>query len=202
VIALVAGCQDDLSRSWHGQIHPDATTRPETGADDAAGNPIGFYYAEQEFTRPLSRTAAFEILLNTGEFAEECVGYAGERSIQVEAWQVLLRQPDAADVFEDLARRGKPAGQLYGLCGLYLTDRHRYAEAEKTAMTSTASVYEHWGCTGATRPVRDLIRSSSPNVIEPRPGETRVQLFQRMIDTKSDRDISRGGIPIALRDAS
>jgi hypothetical protein len=200
-VAGIAGCQQDNSRTWHGQIQPDATTPPVAGAQDAAGNPVAQEAPEKQYARPLSRSDAFAILLNSNEFAEECVGYAGSRSLQVEAWQVLLHQPDAAAVFDDLTRRGTPAGQLYGLCGLWLADRSRYAESEKPVLASTASVYVHWGCTGAKRSLKDLVRSSSPNVIEPKPGETRVQLFQRMIDTKADRDISRGGIPVAFRDA-
>jgi hypothetical protein len=159
--------------------------------------------AEDGFPRPLSRENAFRILLGTDTFALSYVGYAGSRSAQVEAFQVLLRQPDAEAVFSDLHRRALTPGRLYALCGLKVLRLPRYDQAEDAVLKSDELVYFQAGCVTSPRPAREIVRSSEPSVMRLRPGETIEQWTAR--DESGGEgaamDISGGGFPECFRAA-
>src|SRR5690349_2200251 len=107
--SLLGGCASDPSR-WHTRIKPVPAAHPHGAVDQETGQSAWHDYAEEEFELPLSREDAFRILLSTETFADAYVGYAGTKSTQVDAFQVLLKQPDAVVVFEDLLHRGQTAG--------------------------------------------------------------------------------------------
>lgn len=86
-----------------------------------AGEPD--FVALHQWSHPLSRENALEMLLRTEIFCSTAVGVSAVTPPQCYAFKAILRQLDAAAAFGSLVRRGSPAGQLYGLCGLYLTDR-------------------------------------------------------------------------------
>ena len=70
--------------------------------------------------------SAFVVLATATQVSGTAVGYAGTMSPEVEAWRVLLAQPDASDAFRRLFERGTLVGQFYALCGLHLIDRPEY----------------------------------------------------------------------------
>src|SRR5262249_15456637 len=72
---------------------------------------------------------AFRELYRAPVFAGGSVGDAGTPSPGAEALQVLLEQPSRGAVLQDLLRHGSPAGQLYALSGLYITDPPEFASA-------------------------------------------------------------------------
>ena len=115
-------------------------------------------FANQPFDRPLSRERAFEILLKTDTFANVGVGYFWRLSTQVEAFRIILGQPDAAEAFHDLLARGRLAGQLYALCGLYLTDRAAFNAEVATYVQSSQQVKYSSGCVTSPRPVASLVK--------------------------------------------
>lgn len=77
--------------------------------------------ADGTFSSPLSPSDAERILLATGVFDLAESGFRPGR--QVEAFNVLLDQPDAQNRFRRLASQGRAAGRLYALCGLLLVAR-------------------------------------------------------------------------------
>ena len=83
-------------QAWDMLVHRDPVTFEEIRD-----------FAELDFPRPLSREVAFKILLNTETFAESRL--QSGKSVQVEAFQVVLAQPDAVPTFTDLLKR---RGQL------------------------------------------------------------------------------------------
>lgn len=110
--------------------------------------------------KAMDRTAALSELLGTETFADEFVGYEQVTSRQVEAFRVLLDQPDAAEVFTELLERGSTAGQLYALCGLYLTDREQFEAALPSYLESEQSVRRAAGGLVWTSPVAEVVGRS------------------------------------------
>lgn len=94
-----------------------------------------------------SRANAISVLMNSDEFADTHVGYAANPSRQYEAFRIVLVQPDAIRIFNDLTKQATLSGKLYGLCGLYLLDRAAFdrerivfAKDETTVMTFTGCI--------------------------------------------------------------
>ena len=108
----------------------------------------------------MDRVAAMDTLLHTDTFADEQVGYEQAVSRQVEAFRVLLEQPDAAEAFASLLERGGTAGQLYALCGLYVTDRERFDKASPQYIKSDQFVRRAAGGLVWTSPVADVVGRS------------------------------------------
>lgn len=80
--------------------------------------------ASGQTTQPsLSREEALAGLRCTAMFASAYVGPTMAIATDVKAFNVILKQPDAKDLFAQLQRGASPEGQLYALCGLYLIDR-------------------------------------------------------------------------------
>ena len=102
--------------------------------------------------------AAFALLLNTRTFASSHVDFSGSPSEQYEAFNTLLRRADAPEVFSALLRRAYPAGQLYALSGLYLTDRGVFDIVAGSYESSQDSVYTQMGCVGDITPVAEIVR--------------------------------------------
>ena len=57
------------------------------------------------------------------------VGVAGTRTKQELAFREMVKQPQAGLHFRKLLEHGSPAGKMYGLLGLKLTDRSGFEEA-------------------------------------------------------------------------
>ena len=186
---------------WSSQVAalPVPTTKPLD--PDADMPPQDF--ADQEFAKPLSRETAFAILLNTDTFAGTYVGYAGSKSIQVEAFQTLLARADALDVFRDLRNRARRPGQLYALCAFRLISPADYAFEEPHFIGSGDSVIEQWGCMGMPRPVSEIVRFESPITVRLKPGQTYDQWLSQQTEKTHpvQFDIAGGVIPDMFRSA-
>jgi hypothetical protein len=147
-IAL-AGCQHAPARPWYTTVDHTLQRPPDANESwDFANGPL---------QGELSRETAFELLLKTDIFASTAIGSDGVRSNQVRAFRRLLAEPDAAAAFGDLVRRGRMAGQLYGLSGLYLTDPAAFERALPAYRNSTETVWTFFGCSMARYPVAELI---------------------------------------------
>jgi hypothetical protein len=147
-IAL-AGCQHAPARPWYTTV--DHTLQRPPDANES------WDFANGPFQGELSRETAFELLLKTDIFASTAIGSDGVLSNQVRAFRRLLAEPDAAAAFGDLVRRGRMAGQLYGLSGLYLTDSAAFERAVTPYRHSTESVMTFFGCVMFRAPVAELI---------------------------------------------
>jgi hypothetical protein len=139
------------STAWY------ATTPPTPYKDDDD---------QRDADRPTiaaDRVAAFAFLLSTGEFACPHVGEANpEVSTQVLAFQTILRQPDAAQAFAALLRRASLPGQLYALCGLYLTDRDTLDRVAPAYFDDQRVVGVAQDCMTYSTPTRLVVRNPAP----------------------------------------
>ena len=101
---------------------------------------------------PVSPTPQVAAALSTVQHAPEfSVGPVGEGrgcAPPVRAFAVLLAQPNAAALFGAVLPGATPAGQLYALCGLWVTDRTAYSAAAQRVLDSPERVVFRGGCIG------------------------------------------------------
>jgi hypothetical protein len=90
-------------------------------------------------------------------FSDTAAGFGGETTEQTFAFAALLADPDSAAAFEELLRRGRLAGQLYGLCGLYLTNRPLFDLHVPRFLNRDESVHGLQGCMVMPRPLRGVV---------------------------------------------
>jgi hypothetical protein len=105
----------------------------------------------------LSPAAATWILETTETFADTAVGFDGGASAQACAFAVLLRERNARDLFHSLLANGGVAGQLYALCGLYLTDPAAFRESVEAYRGRTDEVNTFMGCQKGRQRVGELV---------------------------------------------
>lgn len=99
------------------------------------------------------REASLQALMETEVFAGARVGYAGAVPEQAYAFNSLLEEQDAAELFSAILQEGQLAGRLYALCGLYLVDRGTFDEVIDEYLSSQEEVSTFMGCIMSTQPV-------------------------------------------------
>jgi hypothetical protein len=105
--------------------------------------------------RPITREGALQFLLETRWFSDTAGGWGGDETTeQTFAFAALLAEPDAPAAFEELLKRGRLAGQLYGLCGLYLTNRPLFDRHVPRFLHRDESVQGLYGCVVTPRSLR------------------------------------------------
>jgi len=142
------------------------------------------------------------------------IGLYGQFPPQIVAFQQLLLEPNAGAAFSHLVECGScgcPAGQLYGLCGLYFNDPPRFRIEVERLRNSAGEVFVMEESSARFVAAGELVlsesplavRLSSPNVrlwswyaggidsIRPAPPDT---------DALPILDIAGGGYPCFLRD--
>ena len=112
-------------------------------------NPLG------TLPHPTTREDALKYLMEIRTFGDRG-GFANEVTPPTRAFAVLLAQPDAAAALGELLKRGRVAGQLYALCGLYLTDRALFDRKMPRFLNRNEEVWRTYGCTVLSRPVREV----------------------------------------------
>ena len=143
---------------------------------------------------------AFQQLLTADAFEHVNVGYGGVLSDGVKAFRLLLWQPGADGAFKQLIARGRPAGQLYGLCGVYFTDHAYFVEAAERFRGITTPVPFQDGCIEMKTPVGKIVFSPEPNVIRLKWPEASLESWQRRVKQGDfSEDISGRALPIVLR---
>jgi len=104
---------------------------------------------------------SLKVLAEATHFTGDRVGEGGSAPVQVEAWRILAREPDAAHAFRYLARGcgGSSPGKLFGLCGLWLKDRVAFLDefAALKEDCGDATVPTFFGCLLGETPVADLL---------------------------------------------
>ncbi len=75
---------------------------------------------------PTTRADALDVLETTNTFADAAVALGGHRPTEFCAFIIVMRQPDAVELFRALLHHADKAGQLYALSGLYLLDHDLY----------------------------------------------------------------------------
>ena len=116
---------------------------------------------------------AYRLLLVANRFEDKAVGYAGEESKFVTAYNVLLKESAGDGAFKSLLDKAPLAGQLYALCGVYFKDRVFFNSGIGKYKNSQQEVDTLQGCLGGRSPVASLIEAYQPMVIDPnRPKES------------------------------
>jgi hypothetical protein len=111
-------------------------------------------------TLPVGRinlAQAKTILLKTKTFADASVGFVGSPSRQVQAFNIVLDQPDPIPILEELSRDARWAGRLYALCGFQILDRARFERLARVLRASDATVRTFGGCIMSANWVREIV---------------------------------------------
>ena len=104
--------------------------------------------------------AAYRLLAKTDFFGTHYAGIAAITSEEAKAFAVLYEEPAEVrdDAFGRLFERATLAGQIYGLSGLYLTDRDRYEAAAPRYRRERREVESASGCTSYRASAAHLTR--------------------------------------------
>jgi hypothetical protein len=103
-------------------------------------------------------TLAIAILQAAPSLSSAAVGLAGITPTEALAWRTLLQDPEAGKRFKDLLASASPAGRLYALMGLQLTDREYYGQARKRLVLQGGTVRTFRGCIVSTERVADVVQ--------------------------------------------
>ena len=152
-----------------------------------------------------SREEAIRVLLKTEVFADNFVGFVGRPSDEVCSFRTVLAQPDADALFKEILTKGRLAGRLYALCGLYFTDHERFAHEIQPYRKSADSVAMSAGCIMGRERVARLVERADPRVIRLKdPSETTNAWLDRHPDPTGSRDYSMdilgGGWPAHFKE--
>jgi len=102
--------------------------------------------------------AALSIVQHAPEFSVGPVGEGRACAPPVRAFAVLLAQPNAAEQFGAVLPGATPAGQLYALCGLFLTDRAAYSASAPRVLASPEYVVYRGGCIGVNERLAAMVQ--------------------------------------------
>jgi len=136
-------------------------------------------------------------LIEAKRFKDIAVGDGGEMPDEVQAFRVLISRQDAPGRFQIILKQGSTAGQLYALCGLYLSDQRAFKNAVASYRTRKDVVETMEGCCVDKRPIKELVESHHRDVVRLKSGQTLDQWF--LSHSSSVLDIVGGGWPERLR---
>jgi hypothetical protein len=104
---------------------------------------------------------AYARIANAGSFDTLLVGAPPTVSAHSLDFQVLLRDPRGAIWFRSLANGATPAGQIYGLCGLYFRDRAVFQRVRRSYEKRRDPVRLLVGCIESEQAFGSVASSSS-----------------------------------------
>jgi hypothetical protein len=146
-----------------------------------------------------ARTAGALITLRGAEeFQRAYVGDSGEISRYVVAFRILLAHERAAALFREVMATGTPAGELYALCGLYLTDPEAFGREATRLGNDDTEVETMNGCMKNTERVRDVVRSPYGKRVVMRAGDSLDSSAPDRLGKSISPEISGGYIPLDL----
>jgi len=106
------------------------------------------------------------MLLAANQFEDKAIGYSAAPSKLVEAYCIIRRESAADKAFKDLLEHATLPGQLYALCGLFLTDPSYFRRVVDEYRHTDREVWIQSGCIITTMPVSRLIEASNPIVVD------------------------------------
>ena len=106
------------------------------------------------------RDAAIDVIRIANVFSTGPFGEGAERLHEIDAFAMLIAQPDAPRIFQKLLGEATPSGRAYSLCGLWLTDQPSYVSAA-AQLAADGGVVEYYpgGCVGWGVPLNELIEA-------------------------------------------
>ncbi|MDA8020312.1 MAG: hypothetical protein MPN21_22975 [Thermoanaerobaculia bacterium] len=150
---------------------------------------------ESEFRAPERTRRAYALLRDTQRSASSHVGAGGGPSDQVVAFQVLLNSRQADRGFKLLLENATLEGQLYGLSGLYFTDREEFGRQVERYAQLEEDVQVLFGCSAGSEPAASIVfaeRGVLPEKLEAWHRDKPLEEFPPV-------DIAHGGWPDEFR---
>jgi hypothetical protein len=102
--------------------------------------------------------SAFAFLLETDCFSDILVGIEGNVSIEFRAFQKIIQSENSVNHFTMLQQQAKLPGQLYALCGIFLSDSSRFNDVISMYNNIDDSITTQSGCVLYTTPVDSIIK--------------------------------------------
>jgi len=99
---------------------------------------------------------AYRLLRTTAVFSDAAVGVAGITPDTVQALRLILKDPAAENILKQLLAEATPAGQLYALAGLYVTNPEFARTAATPYESSQEMVRTQFGCVNAEMPISEV----------------------------------------------
>jgi len=101
------------------------------------------------------------LLEKSNEFAPGAVGYGGTASEEAVAFRKILKSPNAKTQFKKLYRSERLVTKLYGLGGLYFTDKKAFKKGLATLKNNQIPISMRQGCSAGSTTVASLINNES-----------------------------------------
>ena len=110
-------------------------------------------------SEPYDLSTARYLLRKAPSFQSDGIGIAGARSCYAAAYRVVVNQPDAAEIFRWLYRRGTPEARIYALVGLHTVDPESFRELKADPWLATAPpIRTQFGCSGGQEQATVLVQ--------------------------------------------
>lgn len=138
-------------------------------------------------------------LMNAERFEIGYVGFAANPSAYIKNFKTILGEQAAAELFEYLFDEATPAGKLYALSGLYLTDKEAYVKAAGLMKKSGVIVRVLNGCLMSDEAAAKIVETDVENVAIIEPGKT-IKEFWATNAGSFELDIAHGGYPATFRE--
>ena len=132
---------------------------------------------------------AFEFLRTTTTFESPHIGIAGVHSRGYLALRIVNRSADADALFKRLVAEGSAARQMYGLVGVYRTDRAHFRSVAPRFASRSDTVSTMIGCIMSRERVAEIVTVDHALVV--RDGETLADAAKRQ--PRATTDIAHGG---------
>jgi hypothetical protein len=110
--------------------------------------------------------SAYRRLSRATEFSSLFVGQPPTASPQALDLNLLIGLPGGTRRHRALVDDGSPAGQLYGLCGLYFLDRKAFEEIKPRYGERSDIVSQTIGCVSVKGSLRSVVFSGGPSSFE------------------------------------
>jgi hypothetical protein len=140
--------------------------------------------------------ADVELLVSAEVFFPSGHGGWGGVDAGAEALRRLVAGQHTAGVFLDIIERGTPAGQMYGLAGLYFADPAAYEVEVRRLVNDTTEVTTQRGCIRMSESISSLMLSPhSASRSELRTGES-LTSYSAAHPDHGHADFAGGGAPL------
>lgn len=145
---------------------------------------------------------AYDYLVATQRFTDDAIYDGGALPKEVICVRILLQEPRAAQIFQELAYTGSMGTRLYALCGLYYADPTAF-ELEIPRIRETEALIEfQTGCSTLLNfPVKDLVDLGAGNAVRLESREQTIRAWKLEDEARFSLryDIAGGGFPNLFR---
>jgi len=103
-------------------------------------------FSRERSASPPASSLAFTVLLHADYVSLGPSGFAAVVPPPVLAWRVLIEDPQAPKLFEQLLQEATPAGQIYAMAGIFLLDTDAFGAALPRLRAQPAHLKWQDGC--------------------------------------------------------